>query len=243
MTSSRYSGSSTQSQHASSVSEGTVTAPDVSAIKAVSFFVSNGAGMFGLWLLSQSAPGSTAREARRQLELRITERVVSHMNLEGAHDHEGADVRRARVTDAVDLVMWALRSCRSRDPRSFTLWLDQRIARASCSAPDGGPSGEARVLPFPTQGAILEPLPVPTDDAARLAAVLNALPSAERRVLELRAQRRGTSWSAVANRLGLSVSATQRLHRRALAMAREQALSLYVSAATAPHTGDAPRSA
>lgn len=210
--------------------------------RAVRFFIANGAGLFGLWLLSQSGPASTARAALRELARRVLDRVTRALGVADIAQSLGDAEQTAWAQAATGIVMVALSSCRARRPESFARWMDQHIEVAlNNSRPEQ--VCEARVLPFARSAATSSPLPIPMDNTARLAAVLRALPWAERRVLELRAQNASNSWSAIAQRLGLSVSATRALHQRALTHAREQALSQLVDRRDGGQAHEAPRSA
>jgi hypothetical protein len=210
--------------------------------RAVRFFVANGAGLFGLWLLSQSGPASTARAALQELAQRVLERVRRALDAADIAPAIGADEHTAWVQMASSMVMAALNTCRTRRPESFARWMDQHIEVALNNSRPASTSN-ARVLPFARPLATTAPLPMPVDNTARLAAVLRALPWAERRVLELRSQNASNSWSAIAQRLGLSVSATRALHESALTHAREQALAQLVDQRHSGYANDAPRSA
>lgn len=210
--------------------------------RAVRFFIANGAGLFGLWLLSQSGPASTARAALRELAQRVLDRITRALDVAAIAPSLGVAEQTAWAEAAASMVMAALNTCRSRRPESFARWLDQHIEVALNNCRPESTCG-ARVLPFARSAATSTPLPIPSDSTARLAAVLGTLPWAERRVLELRAQNASNSWTAVAQRLGLSVSATRALHQRALTHAREQALSQLVDRRDGGQAHEAPRSA
>lgn len=215
------------------------------AVSTVALMVDNGAGPFGLFLLSRGAPCSTSREALRRLHERIHQQIVQRV--EAVVDHTLFDSPEAcsayvqqRADQAAALVLPALSSCRANRIHDFRRWLDRRIEDAIAGDPLAAPPAAA---PVPASGGTsLLPLPVSRRDReARLAAVLCALPSAERRVLELRASVGGPSWARVAERMGLSVYATRVLHARAIEHARELALAL-LSGHPVPHAEDAPRS-
>lgn len=215
---------------------------DDGSARAVRFFIANGAGLFGLWLLSQSGPASTARAALQELAQRVLERVRRALGAADVALSVSTDEQTAWIRAATSVVMAALNTCRARRPESFARWMDQHIEVALNTSRPASISN-ARVLQFSRPLATTVALPMPADDTARLAAVLRALPWAERRVLELRAQNASNSWSAIAQRLGLSVSATRALHERALTHARERALAQLVDQRQAGYAHDAPRSA
>ena len=199
------------------------------AVATVGLMMANGAGAFGLFLLSRGAPCSTSREALRrlheQIHLQTVQRVGSTLDREqfDSPDAYAAHVRE-RAARAVSLVLPALASCRANRINDFRRWLDRRIDDAIAGDPLAAPPAAISV---PTRSESTLPLPTsPRDSEARLSAVLRALPRDERRVLELRASAGGRSWMHVAERVGLSAHAARRLHARALAHARELALEL-----------------
>lgn len=214
------------------------------AVSTVALMLDNGAGPFGLFLLSRGAPCSTSREALRRLHVRIHQQIVERV--EAVVDHTQFDSPemcaahvQQRARNAAALVLPALASCRANRIHDFRRWLDRRIEDAIAGDPLAAPPAAA---PVPVQVDTSLPLPTsPRDREARLAAVMRALPSNERRVLELRASVSGPSWARVAERMGLSVYATRVLHARALEHARELALAL-LSGHPVPHAEDAPRS-
>lgn len=199
------------------------------AVATVNLMVSNGAGPFGLFLLSRGAPCSTSREAQRRLHAHIHQQIVRRVEAvldRAAFDSPDAYAAHVqeRAERAVALVLPALASCRVRQINEFRLWLDRRVDDAIAGDPLAAPPA---AVPVPARTETSLPLPTsPWDRDARLAAVLRALPTNERRVLEVRASAGGHSWGRVAERMGLSVHATRRLHARALAHARELALEL-----------------
>jgi hypothetical protein len=213
------------------------------AVATVNLMVSNGAGPFGLFLLSRGAPCSTSREAQRRLHAHIYQQIVHR--IEAVVDRaafESPDACAAHVQQraehAVALVLPALASCRARQINEFRRWLDQRIHNAIAGDPLAAPPA---AVPVPARTETSLPLPIsPRDRDNRLAAVLRALPSNERRVLEVRASAGGHAWERVAERVGLSVHATRRLHARALVHARELALEL-LSGHPAPRPEDEQR--
>ncbi len=214
------------------------------AVATVGLMMSNGAGPFGLYLLSRGAPCSTSREAQRRLHAHIHQQIVHR--IEAVVDRaafESPDAYTAHVQQraehAVALVLPALASCRARQINEFRRWLDRRVDDAIASDPLAAPPA---AVPAPARTESSLPLPTSSRNRdARLAAVLRALPSNERRVLEVRASAGGHSWGRVAERVGLSVYATRVLHARALEHARELALGL-LSGQPLPHAEDAPRS-
>ncbi|MFN8861077.1 MAG: hypothetical protein ACK5ZR_12280 [Gemmatimonadaceae bacterium] len=199
------------------------------AVATVNLMVGNGAGPFGLYLLSRGAPCSTSREAQRRLHAHIHQQIVHR--IEAVVDRaafDSPDAYAAQVQEraerAVALVLPALASCRVRQLNEFRRWLDRRVDDAIAGDPLAAPPA---AVPVPARTETNLPLPTsPRDRDGRLAAVLRALPSNERRVLEVRASVSGPSWASVAERLGLSVYATRVLHARALEHARELALAL-----------------
>ncbi|MFN8860706.1 MAG: hypothetical protein ACK5ZR_10375 [Gemmatimonadaceae bacterium] len=199
------------------------------ATSTVSLMVNNGAGPFGLFLLSRGAPCSTSREALRrlheQIHLQIVHRVEAGLDREqfDSPDAYTSQVQQ-RAERAAGLVLPALASCRARHIHEFRRWLDRRITDAIAGDPLAAPPA---AVPVPMQSESTLPLPTSSQDGeARLAAVLRALPRDERRVLEVRASAGGHSWTRVAERMGLSERATRVLHARALVHARELALEL-----------------
>ena len=199
------------------------------AVASVNLMVMNGAGPFGLYLLSRGAPCSTAREALRRLHAHVHQQIAQRVEsvLDRAQfdsPDEFAACVQERAARAAGLVLPALASCRINRQHDFRRWLDRRIGDAVAGDPLAAPPA---AVPLPLRPETNLSLPSsPDDSAARLTAVLRALPRDERRVLEVRASVGGHSWSRVAERLGLSVSATRALHARALAHARELALDL-----------------
>lgn len=213
------------------------------AVATVNLMVMNGAGPFGLFLLSRGAPCSTAHEALRRLHAHIhqqiaqrVESVLDRAQFDSLDEFEACVQERAER--AAGLVLPALASCRVNRQHDFRRWLDRRIGDAVAGDPLAAPPA---AVPVPLRNETNLPLPSSLDDsAARLTAVLRALPRNERRVLELRAAVGGHSWSRVAERLGLSVYATRALHSRALAHARELALDLF-SGRSISVAGEMPR--
>jgi hypothetical protein len=199
------------------------------AVATVGLMMANGAGPFGLYLLSRGAPCSTSREALRrlhdQIHLQIVQRVEAVLDREqfDSPDAYTAQVQQ-RAERAASLVLPALASCRANRINDFRRWLDRRIDDAIAGDPLAAPPAAVSV---PTRSESTLPLPTsPRDSEARLSAVLRALPRDERRVLEVRASAGCHSWARVAERMGLSVHATRVLHARALGHARELALEL-----------------
>ncbi|MCO4099909.1 MAG: hypothetical protein HEQ38_11000 [Gemmatimonas sp.] len=199
------------------------------AVATVGLMMANGAGSFGLFLLSRGAPCSTSREAMRrlhdQIHLQIVQRVEAVLDRDqfDSPDAYIANVQQ-RAERAASLVVPALASCRANRINDFRRWLDRRINDAIAGDPLAAPPA---AVPVPMRNESTLPLPTsPRDSETRLSAVLRALPRNERRVLEVRASAGGRSWTHVAERVGLSVHAARRLHARALAHARELALEL-----------------
>jgi hypothetical protein len=213
------------------------------AMSTVTLMVHNGAGPFGLFLLSRGAPCSTSREAQRRLHAHVQQQIVHRVeavidrNEFDSPDAYAAHVRE-RAEQAVALVLPALASCRARHVNEFRRWLDRRINDAVAGDPLAAPPA---AVPVPTRSESTLPLPTSSlDSEARLSAVLRALPREERRVLEVRASAGGHSWARVAERMGLSMHATRVLHARALGHARELALEL-LSGRPAPCSEEEPR--
>lgn len=201
------------------------------AVATVGLMMANGAGGFGLFLLSRGAPCSTSREATRrlhdQIHLQIVQRVEAMLDRDqfDSPDAYTAHVQQ-RAERAASLVVPALASCRANRINDFRRWLDRRINDAIAGDPLAAPPAAVPV-PVSTRSESTLPLPTsPRDSEARLSAVLRALPRDERRVLEVRASSGGHAWTRVAERMGLSVHATRVLHTRALARARAIALDL-----------------
>jgi hypothetical protein len=217
----------------------------------VALFVMNGCGGFGLLLLWRTASYSQAREAQRALETFIADRVRKHVDAvlrrlptcpvaqdtvasatDGLSESAVIDTSTL-VTKVHGRVMAALPRCASRSRVDFDRWLDRVIADALDEDPqDDGPSPSS-----PSAGAqvaaawALHTMPIPrVARDALIAAVLDELTPSERDVL-LAMQSPESSWVATAEKLGLSVFATKRLHQRATDRAHAVAVRIAAEAA------------
>jgi hypothetical protein len=217
----------------------------------VALFIMNGCGGFGLLLLWRTASFSQAREAQRALEAFIAGRVRKHveqalLRLDARPVEEDAAasstdiMSRPEVIDASTLltrvmgrVMAALPRCASRSRIDFDRWLDRQIADALDEDPqDDGPSPSAPSTAAQVAASwALHEMPIPrVARNALISAVLEELTPSERDVL-LVMQDLQASWVATAEKLGLTVFATKRLHQRATDRAHQVAVRIAAEAA------------
>jgi hypothetical protein len=215
----------------------------------IDLLLENGCGLFTLFLASRQASYSQAHAAQHSLEARIAQRVrefitpLDAQNTDPAPDATTGESTGDRVVvpvstesliaQATARVVAALPRCATRSVDDFERWLARQIADAVDVDPDGGP-------PSPTAPAAtaqvsaswaLHTLPIPRAQRdALVAAVLAELSPPEREILEAM-QDPTASWVDVAERLGLSMFAAKRLHRRADDRAHEIAVRLAAQAA------------
>jgi len=207
-------------------------------------FLSHGAGVFFLFLMSQSAPYSDARAAASALHQLIEERVRAHLAQLLASVEMDAFNREALIQSKTQLatarVVARLSRCASRSQHDFARWLERQIADAIEDGDDQDPHGGSAAL-APTSVVsnswALHKLPIARAERdALVAAVLAMLLPAEREILLLMAHPRIT-WAHAAQSMRLTMFEAKQLYTRAQSRATAFAVQLAVRATGASSTG------
>jgi hypothetical protein len=205
---------------------------------AFDLFLSHGAGVFFLFLASQSAPYSYALAAQEALHQLIEERVRTYLSQMLASVEMDEAIRaaliEAKTQVAAACVITRLPRCACRSQSDFARWLERQIADAVEDGDDGDPHGGSAAL-SPTSAVssswALHALPIARNEReAFVAAVLAALSPAEREILSEMAHPRAT-WVDVAASMELTLFEAKQLHSQAQARANEIAVQLAARAA------------
>jgi len=205
---------------------------------AVSLLTSTAGISFMLFLLMSSTNAVTAQRALEDLMTALRPRVTTLVAAWCA----GQTVQPLHQTSVVDEVLAYLRDaitqCRSRSPLDFSTWVERRVMEWLDS---DGETPRAKVARARGQGFTQSPAvdgPLlstapKTERAAVIYATMLRLTVAERRVLDLRQQRRAT-WKTVARSLGVSVSMAMSRHAKAINRAQMVALDVLAERTAEP---------